>query len=465
MATARPIPARGRARSLGGLDPTTAALITTGVSLLAVALCLNALAMVSQREAVLPALAVGAVAAATMLLRPSWIFPGFVGLTWTSVSAASFGGLPSPIEVGAIVFIGLGLLRAAGRPQLMRDVVLVMLLFFLPFTVAALLSETGQGTQFLFVAFKTLLFVPIVALCVRSVRDAERVVTGLVVTGAVLGAGAISSVLVGPSKFFPLANLDDENQAVRAVGPFGEANFFALSLAILVPFALLLVARGGRYALLGYGSALLLTGGVLAAGSRGGLLTVLFVLIVFGWWSGNRRLRLAAAGVVCGFVVLLPFFAGQASSSGARNVEGRFTENLIAVQMWSDHPVTGVGPGQYPVLYRDYARETGTDPRVLREPHNMVLEIAAEQGTVGLLSWLCIALVLALAVVRSRLTSTLLGKAVVLSIAAYLFGTLFLHGSQIRLLYMLVGLTLGLAAAMTAGRTTSRRAAGPLAAT
>jgi O-antigen ligase len=421
-----------------------------GASLLAVALCLNALAIVASRPAVVPALAVGAVGIAAMLLRPAWVFPALVGLTWTSLGTAVLGGLPSPIEVGALAFLGVAAVRAFQRTALTREVLLVCALFGLPVVIAALTSRNAAALEILPTYGKNLVFLLLVALCVVSVRDVQRVAMALTITGAILGAGAIFSVLVGPTALFPLQNLDDATEAPRAVGPFGEANFFALSLAVLVPFALFQVARGGRVALFGALTTIILTGGVLAAGSRGGLLTILVVLIGYAWWSGNRRLRWSALGVICSVALLVPIFAGQAASSRGRTIEGRATENLIAAQMWADFPVTGVGPGQYPDLYRDYARGMGNDPRVLRHPHNLILELAAEQGTIGLFSWLCAALVVALAVIRARLWTSLLGKAVLMSIGAYFFCTLFLHGSQMRLLYMLVGLTLAMSAAVVA---------------
>ena len=452
MATAGPALRSPRGRPLHGLDATTTAHIAMGASLLAVALCLNALAIVATRPAVVPVLAVGAVAIAVMLLQPAWVFPALVGLTWTSLGTAILGGLPSPIEVGALVFLGVAAVRAYQRPELTREVLLVCALFGLPVVIAALTSRNIEALAALPTYGKNLVFLLLVALCVASVRDVNRVAMALTLTGAILGAGAIFSVLVGPTALFPLQNLDDATEAPRAVGPFGEANFFALSLAILMPFALLNVSRGGRAAWLGGLTAVLLTGGVLAAGSRGGLLTIAFVVVAFGWWSGSRRLRWSAVGVIVIVAALLPLVAGQAASSRGRSIEGRATENLIAVQMWADQPVTGVGPGQYPDLYRDYARGTGNDPRVGRYPHNMVLEIAAEQGTIGLFAWLCVALVVGLAVIRARLWSSMLGKAILMSIAAYLVGTLFLHGSQVRLLYMLVGLTLAMSAAVVATR-------------
>jgi O-antigen ligase len=452
MPAARPAP-----RGLGAAPPqradlTTSLLVAAGASLLAVAVCLNALLFVSRQPALLPALALGAVVAGAMLLQPAWIFPAFVGVTWTSIRPEMLGGLPSPIELGAIVFLAVAGVRMVHRPALVRDVALVTLLLGLPLVVASLMSANPEAVTILPDELKGLLFLPLVAFCVVSARDVDRVASVLTFTGAVLGAGAISTILVGPSHFFPIADVDLRVEAPRAVGPFGEANFFALSLAMLMPFALLQVTRGGKAAWMGAATALLLTGGVLAAGSRGGLLTILVISVATAWWSGDRRLRYATVATFCGLVLLLPLFAGQAQSSQERSIEGRATENVIAAVMWADHPIVGVGPKQYPVLYRDYARDIGSDARVLREPHNLVLELAAEQGLVGLLAWSAVALITALAVVHARMWTTMLGKSVLLSLGAYFFGTLFLHGSQVRLMYMLIGLILALSSAMLASR-------------
>jgi O-antigen ligase len=128
-------------------------------------------------------------------------------------------------------------------------------------------------------------------------------------------------------------------------------------------------------------------------------------------------------------------------------VEGRATENLVAVHMFADHPLAGVGPGEYAVLYRDYTREIGSDDRSLRAPHSLPLEIAAEQGLGGIVAWLTVAAVLVVTIIRQRLLQSLLGRTLVVAIATYLTGSLFLHGSQLRLLFILVGLVLALAAA------------------
>ena len=53
--------------------------------------------------------------------------------------------------------------------------------------------------------------------------------------------------------------------------------------------------------------------------------------------------------------------------------------------MIADHPLIGVGIGNYQVLYQQYSRPLGIDPRTTpRLAHNLYLETAAETGLAGL---------------------------------------------------------------------------------
>ena len=56
--------------------------------------------------------------------------------------------------------------------------------------------------------------------------------------------------------------------------------------------------------------------------------------------------------------------------------------------MWRDHPVLGIGAGEFPSNYRTYAAKIGLDARSERNAHNSYLQAAAETGTLGLLAFL-----------------------------------------------------------------------------
>ncbi len=430
--------------SLAAAAPRSAPiLLGAGLLVLGVCLALTTLELIALEPKLLWVLAVGGPLALALLTWPSWIVPAFIGLTYTSIGSSFFGGLPSPIESGAVVLLGLAAWRARTARHVARDAAVVTTLLALALAGTALVGSGGLGG--LVDLLKPLLFLPLAALCLRGREDVERTVVVLVVLGVVLGAGAMWSVLVGPTALFPLAVDETGGEASRAAGPFGEPNFFALSLAIVVPLAMHLVAQGGLRRALGYASVLAVTGGVLAAGSRAALLTVV-VAVLAGLLAGQaRRAKGAVLVVLAALAVLVPVFAGQAGSSAERTVSGRATENLIAVAMFADHPLTGVGPGGYPVLYRDYARDIGNDPRALRHAHSLPLEIAAEQGLVGLGAWLVAGLLLWRLVVVRRVWQLPVGRALVLCLGAYGFNSLFLHGSQMRVLMMLVGALIALA--------------------
>ncbi len=105
-------------------------------------------------------------------------------------------------------------------------------------------------------------------------------------------------------------------------------------------------------------------------------------------------------------------------ASASTFVAGTFDRNSLAVRsrlgMWkrtlrmiSDYPVTGVGPGNWPILFPRYAEPGSvregvlTEARAPRQAHQDFLECAAETGLVGLACRLALFWTLLVAVVRA----------------------------------------------------------------
>lgn len=74
---------------------------------------------------------------------------------------------------------------------------------------------------------------------------------------------------------------------------------------------------------------------------------------------------------------LLILFQGIGSDSSAI---GRWMRYLVAINMWIEKPLIGYGVGSFPLFY------SGIDSRDY--PHNIFLEVVAELGIVGLVSFL-----------------------------------------------------------------------------
>jgi O-antigen ligase len=444
------------------VNASPGALVVIGAISVAVVAAFVGLGLLFREPSFLPVLMIGAALAVFLIAKPDWIVPVFIAVTWAALPGRLFGGLPSPVEAGGALLLLYAAYLALTHREVARNALVVMALLGIPLIASALVSP--EGTAVPAGDLRELLFLFIAAMCVTGLGSAERVAVALVFAALILGLGGVWSILVGPTDLFPLIEdgpevLPSAREAPRAGGPFGEPNFYALSLAAVTPLALHLVAIGGWYRLLGGSALAAIAGGILAAGSRGAAGAMLFALVAVAIVASNRQLRLGAVATVLVAAALVPLFGSQAESSANRSVGGRATENQVALAMMGDHPVAGVGPDRYDDLYRDYSRHIGDDPRPVREAHSLPLEIAAEQGIVGILGWLIAGgVVLAYSLSRG-IWRHALGRALLISVATYLVGSLFLHGSQLRLLFMLVGVTLAYAASLGEARTAIPRAA------
>jgi len=175
-----------------------------------------------------------------------------------------------------------------------------------------------------------------------------------------------------------------------------EPNVTAQFLQMALPFAaaFFLVAAGRRrrvgYLALLVGAA----GAMLVTFSRGGWLggaLAFAVVVVFAWWN-KRRLAAArwalALTTALGVVVLVPAVAVVL----ARGVEGdqlsavsRLDDWRTAAAMIRDHPLVGVGKGNYLELAHLY------NPWALAYPvHNVFLLTWAETGLAGLAAFVAL---------------------------------------------------------------------------
>jgi hypothetical protein len=202
----------------------------------------------------------------------------------------------------------------------------------------------------------------------------------------------------------------------RLGGPLGSENRYGQILAVVFPLALIRAFRDPRRRrrLVGAVCSVLIAGGIFLTFSRGTAVAV-GITIVLTLLLRELKLRhvLPALAVLTAIVVLVvPSYIirlsslegvtqlSTSSSTDSTNrpdsaLVGRETENLAAMYVFLDHPVTGVGPGVYFHDYsRDYANRLGL--RYLgteRRGHSLYFEMAADTGIVGLTAFLTMAIV------------------------------------------------------------------------
>lgn len=408
--------------------------------------------------------------------------------------------LYSNVAVVAMRFHGLPYLVAAAFPLLLLAPLSAYLLFrrlpiiltpALPWIVAFL---TVQLLGVLFarnieVAFANVgnmllegvLIYLLIVNVVRTPRMLRYAVWSLLAAGVLLSIFPIYQQLTGTfdNLYWGFAQLSEtgfgigeeslfgEVRQFRLAGAIGEQNRFGQVMLMLVPLGLFTYWSERspilRALALGAGALALLAAGLTF--SRGGavgfaliLLAMLFLRII------RLRQLLLVILITLLLLVALPqyrirlatlpgaatMFSGDSGAAAEVDgaIRGRTTEMLAAFLVFADHPFVGVGPGMFAYYSREYGNQLGI--RILqgnREAHSLPLDIAANNGLLGLISFFGIFYVTIreLLQVRERWQETdtrfaYLLTGILLAVLMYLTTGLFLHLSYVRYLWLILGL-------------------------
>jgi putative inorganic carbon (HCO3(-)) transporter len=255
----------------------------------------------------------------------------------------------------------------------------------------------------------------------------------------------------------------------RAAGPVGDPNRYAQILLVLLPLATFRVLSEHRWLrrVVILGSASLLLCGVLLSYSRGAFVTIALMIALLVVLGTIRLLHVAAGTLLIALAV--PFLApsyydriqtligaqglvtNDASVQTDRVFQGRATEMLASFYVFLDHPLLGVGPGQYMPFYSEqYQLNPDVQFRQVathRRGHNLYLEMAAETGLIGIVVFVSMPLILLRHLWRARRMCEMsqpelagLATAFCFSIIAYLGTGVFLHLAFERYYWLLLAL-------------------------
>ncbi|WP_407460424.1 O-antigen ligase [Xanthomonas campestris pv. raphani] len=264
-------------------------------------------------------------------------------------------------------------------------------------------------------------YLPFMWLCAIAVANAQRrrrTFIGLAVIAGVWTLDALLQVALGSSPLF--FALDQVKQLIsghglctaqelavvdRLSGVLGPCNLkFGQTLASLSPFLLLALGRRSAWAWAGAAASV---GVVLVlAGSRASWITYGVIVLLSGWQllGGRKVIAVAALGAVlaAGVVAVAPQARERlqrttlAFTDGEQGVDqalsGRAQIWGAALCMIREHPLNGVGARGFRQAYPacnpapDQAPAWGDGPAF--HAHQILLEILAETGVIGLLLWL-----------------------------------------------------------------------------
>lgn len=171
------------------------------------------------------------------------------------------------------------------------------------------------------------------------------------------------------------------------------ANVFFILFCLSISLAAGSERRAGR---LRWGAATMLFAAVLVLSfTRGIWLAMLAALAVFAILYLRRVQWFLGAALAV--VLAVAFLSPSAVMTRVRSI-GELDTNVERLLLWEttwnmlrDHPVLGVGVGNYRSVQDDYIREEVDLPMTRTHAHNIWLQIAVERGVLGLLAFLWLA--------------------------------------------------------------------------
>jgi putative inorganic carbon (hco3(-)) transporter len=285
------------------------------------------------------------------------------------------------------------LLRLHGRVPLLltRHPVFgyAMLLFF-AWTLASSLwaTDEGRAVYTAFQVFQAVLLMMIVFTAISSHQHFRWIVWAFI-------AGAVLSTLAGLAGATPADDPEVSGAPVRLAGATGDPNELAAALvpALVLSLFAQAVTRAPLARWLLMSSTVLMAIGILLTESRGGMVAAGVALVSTMLLSGPVRARamtgglIVAAGGVLYYALLAPPEA-LARITGFSSGSGRTNLWAVAIDAFQQHPVTGVGAGNFTVIEQVFAVGNVSLDRtsdVIRNAvvHNSYLHVLAELGVVG----------------------------------------------------------------------------------
>lgn len=411
---------------------------------------------------------------------PDWALAAICAIVYANLSdvVAERSGIPSLLRPLIAAGVGLLLLRFAllGERPRWSGAVAAALGFV---GVARLLSVLGATYPEVTVAAvadygRDAALCLLVVAFLATPRSLVVVMWTLIATAGLLAGITVVQQLADlqHQDFFGLGKgamhqIAGEDNGWRPHGPLDDPNFYGQLLLIALPLAIERALRapgaGAR------GVAALASVAIIAAivftGSRGSLVALVGVLVV-GAIVYRVFFRAVIACVVAvaialpalptGYVERLASVFEMAGSVANRDEDGgvdvslagRLDEQRVAVAMLVDSPMVGVGEGNYEHLFQRYTARMGlTDRFEPRQPHNLLLEVAAETGLAGLLAYGGLLAAVVVWLVRAGRGFREAGRpdfasvtmAFGLSLLAYQLSSIFLHEAWPRPWWLLVG--------------------------
>ncbi|MGH9105246.1 MAG: O-antigen ligase family protein, partial [Acidimicrobiales bacterium] len=328
------------------------------------------------------------------------------------------------VVIGALVLAGLWAIAAAHNRAVphwrngLQWVVAAIIIWTLVSALAAMDVHVGllgnYGSYDGFYSAASFAMVMMAAAEAFDVDDVRRALAALAFAGGtvvvVYGLIQLHDSEVGGAKWdFIKWHLGSFSQQVFST--FGNPNHLAGYLAMLLPVVLVVGLRSRRWFLRGAAVllALALATELLRSSARGAWVAAIAALVVLALMlapelrrrpflsSGSAVAVVAAAAIGMAFGgsrFLSHSLSTLFQSGGHTSVEQRFQIWSAAAHMAVNHPIVGIGPDNFALVYPHYQSASwvaGLGPNFLvNGAHDIFMNVLADQGFVGLVLFLAL---------------------------------------------------------------------------
>lgn len=274
------------------------------------------------------------------------------------------------------------------------------------------------------------------AYCIAASLGTERSILAFawIVTGVTV-LSAMDGLLEAFEKNTFMAFAGKISDAVRVKGTAKNAIVYAWNLAYAFPFAFFLFSETRTQALRVLG---LLAGFFILFIAALGLnrqtyiiITVQVALCAMLFAYRNRRTFLAVLGgvAVIGAATMTPVAVARLSTLGTLGRDTSFLERrdafLMGYEMFKAHPITGVGLGSFPAVWKEYIPPDYStyfaqylEPQRVRYPDVGYMQLVAETGIIGTALFLLLLATLFRLAWRMRVRATQAGDRFALNLAS-----------------------------------------------
>lgn len=298
-----------------------------------------------------------------------------------------------------MIFIIFILRLALNQINLKKSEVFIPVALFVLSILFSLLRAKFIDYVQLYYQFSVIFLFFIVISIARDPAIIKRIIFSMVLSTFIVSVAAVIQFILkeNPQLFGfmfgnPPGGILYPDEFYRSIGSFGQPNALGGFLVLSLPFVILFVQHPikMKYPVIPAIMLFFVLLALFSTLSRSAILGFGAVIFLFLFFGGKRKLKLAVAGMII-LLMLVSFFpvlTNTIQSRFSNLLAGEFDSHIVrlvlyqaAVKMFESSPLFGVGLGNF-IVSQDILEVKGA--------HNVFLNILAELGLFGLVSFLAI---------------------------------------------------------------------------